>query len=185
MVSARKAVCWITNYSRAPFRWFKSRIEANILWLIQNCDLGMPALFDLITDILRDVWKKNRENGGILENRGGGLPESHFHIFTVFNMGDLPKINGKIGKKFPNRGEGVPDLGKIPTFSRVFLQTSLTAPLFDILINHCNVIWYQPQIQEHPTHFSKMVQYQQSIKYRRRWSLRNRESLHSGLKGGG
>ena len=37
-------------------------------------------------------------------------------------MGDLPKINGKIGKKFPNRGEGgVPDLGKIPTFSRFFL----------------------------------------------------------------
>ena len=58
---------------------------------------------------------------------GGGLPESHFHIFTVFNMWDLPKINGKIGKKFPNRGEGgVPDLGKIPTFSRFFLATSLS-----------------------------------------------------------
>ena len=35
-------------------------------------------------------------------------------------MGDPPTINGKIGKKFPNRGEGVPDLGKIPTFSRFF-----------------------------------------------------------------
>ena len=71
---------------------------------------------------IRDVAKKKRENVGILKKQGGGgLPEPHFHIFTVFNMGDLPKINGKIGKKFPNRGEGgVPDLGKIPTFSRFF-----------------------------------------------------------------
>ena len=47
-------------------------------------------------------------------------------FFTVFNMGDLPKINGKIGKKFPNRGEGggVPTW-EIPTFSRFFLATSL------------------------------------------------------------
>ena len=39
-------------------------------------------------------------------------------------MGDLPKINGKIGKKFPNRGEGgggAPPWGKIPTFSLFFL----------------------------------------------------------------
>ena len=66
--------------------------------------------------------QKKQENVGILKKTGGGLPKSHFHIFTVFNMGDLPKINGKIGKKLPNRGEGggVPDLGKIPTFSRFF-----------------------------------------------------------------
>ena len=59
--------------------------------------------------------------GNFEKKQGGGLPESHIHFFTVFNSGDLPKINGKIGKKFPNRGEGgVPDLGKIPTFSRFF-----------------------------------------------------------------
>ena len=46
-----------------------------------------------------------------------GLPESHFHFFTVFNVGDLPKINGKIGKKFPNRGEGgSPIWEKFPNF---------------------------------------------------------------------
>ena len=53
--------------------------------------------------------KKNTGKWGNFEKTGGGgLPESHFHVFTVFNMGDLPKINGKIGKKFPNRGEGAP-----------------------------------------------------------------------------
>ena len=62
--------------------------------------------------------KKTRENVGILKIQGGGgLPESHFHFFTVFNVGDLPKINGKIGKKFPNRGEGgSPIWEKFPNF---------------------------------------------------------------------
>ena len=71
---------------------------------------------------LRDVCKKKKGKCGNFEKTGGGgLPESHIHFFTVFNMGDPQKINGKIRKKFPNRGEGVvPDLGKIPTFSRFF-----------------------------------------------------------------
>ena len=44
-----------------------------------------------------------------------------FHFFTVFNMGDLPKINGKIGKKFPNRGEGgSPTWEKLPHFPVFF-----------------------------------------------------------------
>ena len=64
--------------------------------------------------------KKQRENVGILKKKGGGSSRIPLPFFTVFNMGDLPKINGKIGKKFPNRGEGVPDLGKIPKFSRFF-----------------------------------------------------------------
>ena len=56
---------------------------------------------------VRDVvQKKTRENVGILKKQGGGLPESHFLFFTVFNMGDLPKINGKIGKKNPKQGGG-------------------------------------------------------------------------------
>ena len=45
-------------------------------------------------------------------------------------MGDLPKINGKIGKKFPNRGErgggrGSPTWEKFPHFPVFFWQTSL------------------------------------------------------------
>ena len=44
---------------------------------------------------------------------GGSTRIPHPFFFTVFNMGDLPKINGKIRKKFPNRGEGGgPLLGK-------------------------------------------------------------------------
>ena len=71
---------------------------------------------------IRDVAKKKTGKCGNFEKtRRGGLPESHFHIFTVFNMGDLPKINGKIGKKFPNRGEGgSPTWEKFPHFP-VFL----------------------------------------------------------------
>ena len=43
-------------------------------------------------------------------------------------MGDLPKINGKIGKKIPKQGGGgVPHLGKILTFSRFF---SANVPYF-------------------------------------------------------
>ena len=58
--------------------------------------------------------KKQRENVGILKKQGGGVyPNPTSIFFIVFNMGDLPKINGKIGKKFPNRGEGGgPRLGK-------------------------------------------------------------------------
>ena len=48
---------------------------------------------------LRDVsQKKTGKWGNFGKTGGGGLPESHFHFFTVFNMGDLPKLNGKIGK---------------------------------------------------------------------------------------
>ena len=44
--------------------------------------------------VVRDVAKKKRENVGILKKTGGGgIPESHFHVFTVFNMGDPPTIN--------------------------------------------------------------------------------------------
>ena len=77
---------------------------------------------------LRDVSQKKREKLGILKKQGGGLPESHFHVFTVFNMGDPPTINGKIGKKFPNRGEGggSPTWEKFPHFPVFFfLATSL------------------------------------------------------------
>ena len=70
--------------------------------------------------------KKTMGKCGNFEKTGGGSTRIPLPFFTVFNMGDLPKINGKIGKKFPNRGEGVPDLGKIPTFSRFFWATSLS-----------------------------------------------------------
>ena len=52
--------------------------------------------------------KKTGKCGNFEEKKQGGgftrIPLPFF--FTVFNMGDLPKINGKIGNKFPNRGEG-------------------------------------------------------------------------------
>ena len=42
-------------------------------------------------------------------------------------MGDLPKINGKIEKKFPNRGEGGgPIWEKFPHFLAFFWETSLS-----------------------------------------------------------
>ena len=67
---------------------------------------------------------------GILKKQGGGLPESHFHVFTVLNMGDPPTINGKIGKKLPNRGEGgTPTWEKFPHFPVFFLATSLIVHL--------------------------------------------------------
>ena len=73
-----------------------------------------------VKTFLRDVAKKKTGKCGNFEKTGGGLPESHFHVFTVFNMGDLPKINGKIGKKFPNRGEGSPTWEKFPHFPVFF-----------------------------------------------------------------
>ena len=77
-----------------------------------------------------------------LEGEGGGLSESHFRFFTVFNMGDPQKkvLKCKINHIFvlkkhviPKQGGGgVPNLGKIPTFSRFFFsgnvpESSLTA----------------------------------------------------------
>ena len=48
-------------------------------------------------------------------------------FFTVFNMGDHPKINGKIGKKFPNGGGGggSPIWEKFPHFPVFFCRRPL------------------------------------------------------------
>ena len=76
----------------------------------------------------RDVGQKKTGKCGNFEKTGGGVyPNPTSIFFTVFNMGDLPKINGKIRKKFPNRGEGGgPRLGKNShIFLFVFLATSL------------------------------------------------------------
>ena len=50
-----------------------------------------PHLKNLKNWVVWDVAKKKRENVGILKKQGGGLPESHIHFFTVFNMGDPQK----------------------------------------------------------------------------------------------
>ena len=50
-------------------------------------------------------------------------------------MGDHPKINGKIGKKFPNRGEGGPRFGKNShIFPGFFWTTSLNIFIICIII---------------------------------------------------
>ena len=110
--------------------WKKTTNMCANLHHVHKCDKIIDTQLETCIKI-RDVAKKKRENVGILKKKqGGGLPESHFHIFTVFNMGDLPKINGKIGKNSQTGGMGgVPDLGKIPTFSRFFLA--------DVPYHHC------------------------------------------------
>ena len=83
---------------------------------------------------LRDAPKKKRKNVVILKKQGGWVYPNPTSIFTVFNMGDPPTINVpevlkcKINHFFSShkhdipkqRGGGVPELGKIPTFSRFF-----------------------------------------------------------------
>ena len=91
--------------------WFMTAV---MLLLCGPAECISLCLNTLLPAPLGTSPKKKRENVGILRKQGGGVylnPTSIF--FTVFNMGDLPKINGKIGKKFPNRGEGgggVPDI---------------------------------------------------------------------------
>ena len=73
--------------------------------------------------------KKNGKMGEFWKNRGGGLPESHFH-FLLFFTWETPQqkvLKCKINHHFFSQtchsqtgGRGGPHLGKIPTFSRFF-----------------------------------------------------------------
>ena len=113
--------------------WFFFRFLSQIFWIFRWNFLDLLVKFFGVTQLQRPKGMKGEVKGrlpkktpgkcGNFEKTGGGSTRIPLPFFTVFNMGDLPKINGKIGKKFPNRGEGgVPDLGKIPTFSRFFLD---------------------------------------------------------------
>ena len=54
-------------------------------------------------------------------------------------MGDLPKINGKIGKKFPNRGEGgSPIWEKFPHFPGFFCRRPLVTVLMQVMLDKIN-----------------------------------------------
>ena len=117
---------------------------------------GMTNFDYIMIGHVRDVCQKKRENVGILKKQGGGgLPESHFHFFTVFNMGDLPKINGKIGKKFPNRGEGGgPRLGKNSNIFPLFFLAdvpylSVVLHIFYCLVYFLHSITVLPKIVLH------------------------------------
>ena len=89
------------------------------------------------------------------KNRGGGLPESHFHFLLFLTWETPPKMQKKhdffpqTNVSFPNRGEGggVPHLGKIPTFSRFFIWgASLSIPYPNPLpkLARCNSKRWKP-----------------------------------------
>ena len=83
-----------------------------------------------------EFWKKQ-----------GGSTRIPLPFFTVFNMGDPPTINvpkvlkckinqTNFNMTFPNRGEGVPDLGKIPTFSRYFSSANVPYSISILALLH-------------------------------------------------
>ena len=83
---------------------------------------------------------------GILKKTEYPNPTSIFLLF--FYMGDLPKINGKIGKKFPNRGEGEgggsPTWEKFPYFPVFFLLMSLIPDLIRVSDTVSQIPLYSP-----------------------------------------
>ena len=78
----------------------------------------------------RDVCQKKTGKCGNFEKTGGGSTRIPLPFFTVFNMGDLPKINWKIGKKIPKQGGGGgPPFGKNSHIFPLFFLADLIGEL--------------------------------------------------------